>query len=153
MRPGPLWIGAALVAVLAAWPTRAAAQCTISVQGGVSFGVYNVFDTVPLDSTGSIAYRCANKDRDIRVTLTRGFSTTFRPRTLVSGSEHLDYDLFLDAAGTAIWGDETEGTGVYYRKNPPNNQWITLTIYARVPAGQDAAAGSYSDTVRVDIDF
>ncbi|MBP7571220.1 MAG: spore coat protein U domain-containing protein [Acidobacteria bacterium] len=143
----------ALLGLLAAWPATAGAQCSISTQGGVSFGTYDVFDAAPLDSTGSIAYRCGNKDKDIRITLGRGASPTYRPRTLVNGSERLAYNLFMDAAATSIWGDDTEGTSSYFIHNPRNNVWLTLTIYARVPPGQDVAAGSYSDTITVDINF
>lgn len=144
---------ALFVLLIGAWPPAALAQCTVSVQGGLSFGVYSVFDAAPLNTTGSISYRCGKKDKDVRITLGRGSSSTYRPRTLVNGSERLAYNLFLDAAATSIWGDQTEGTSVYALHNPPNDTWVNVTIYARIPPGQDAAAGSYSDTIRVDVNF
>ncbi|HSK11495.1 MAG TPA: spore coat U domain-containing protein [Vicinamibacterales bacterium] len=144
---------AAVLLTAVAWPAALHAACTVSVQGGVSFGTYNVFAAAPLDTTGSISYRCDKADHDIRVTISRGASGTFRPRTLVNGTERLEYNLFMDAARTQIWGDQTEGTTCYFRHNPQNNRWIDLVIYARIPPGQDAPAGSYTDTITVDINF
>ena len=152
LRPTVLCL-VAFLACCAAWPSHACADCSIAVQGGVSFGIYNVFSTAPLDSTGTISYRCGNKDHGIRITLTRGNSSTYRPRSLVSGPELLGYNLFTDAARTLVWGDETEGTSIYSIHNPPNLAWTDLTIFGRIPAGQDVAAGGYSDTVTVEINF
>ena len=156
MRPGArrrVCIGIGTAALLAVSPPTLEAGCTLSVQGGVSFGTYNVFAPAPLDTTGRISYQCDRSDHGIRITLDRGGSATFLPRRLANGVQQLEYNLFTDAARTEIWGDQTEGTGVYYRKNPPNNNWVNVTIYGRIPAGQDVAAGSYGDTIRVDINF
>jgi spore coat protein U-like protein len=38
---------------------------------------------------------------------------------------------------------------LHIEANPPNNRDLPLTIFARVPAGQDVSAGSYSDSVTV----
>jgi spore coat protein U-like protein len=153
MRTSRLALLAVLWTAAAAWPSTALADCSVSVQGGLGFGAYDVFSTTPLDTTGTVAYRCENKDHGIRITLGRGSSPTFRPRMLVNGSDGLAYNLFLDAGRTLIWGDQAEGTQAYTIHNPPNNQWIELTIYGRIPAGQDVGAGAYSDTITIAIDF
>ena len=126
-------------------------NCTIHTTG-VSFGTYNVFATSPLDSTGSVTYRC-NGNVNITVTLNKGGATTFNPRRMLKGSEALTYNLYLDASRTTIWGDGTGGTQVYSNPSTPNNQDVTVTIYSRIPASQDVSAGSYSDSITATINF
>ena len=144
---------AVVVAVAALVPRTADAACRVSVSSGVSFGTYNVFAGSALDSTGQFTWRCDFFTfPTVRITLTKGASSTYLPRHMVSGANTLGYNLYRDSARTSIWGDETEGTQAYYQQY---RGWgtYTLSIYGRVPAGQDAAVGSYSDTVTVVINF
>ena len=106
-----------------------------------------------IDSTGTITYRCNAQASNITVALTRGGSSTFSPRRMFKGVEVLTYNLFRNAARTNVWGDGTSGTAVYSRANPPNNSNVNLTVYGRVPAGQDVSAGTFSDTVTAVINF
>jgi spore coat protein U-like protein len=129
------------------------AACTITVSSGVSFGTYNIFSGTPLDSTGQLSWRCSFFTfPTVRITLTKGGSTTYNPRRMRSGSESLNYNLFTTSARTVVWGDETEGTAAYYRQYPGWGQ-ITVSVFGRVPASQDAAVGTYTDTVTVVINF
>ena len=143
----------AVLALTAASAVEARAACSLSV-GGVAFGVYDVFDPAPTDSTGTIEYICGPADRNIRITISPGSSGTYAPRELRAGAERLAYNLYLDSAFTQVWGDDTGGTGSVLIKNPqPNNVWLSLTVFARLPAGQDAAVGSYGDTVVVTLEY
>lgn len=139
------------LAVALAWSLPAMAVCTISTTA-VSFGTYNVFSAVDLDSTGTVTYRCGT-ERNITITLNRGGAATFNPRQMLKGSEALNYNLYRDAARTTIWGDGTSGTQVYSDANPPNNQNVTVNIFGRIPAGQDVTAGSYTNTITATINF
>ncbi len=146
-------LGLALAAILAAaLSVEAQGTCKISTTP-VSFGTYNVFATTPLDTTGSVTYRCVPPVTGITIVLSRGSSSTFSPRTLVKGTESLNYNLYLDAARTRIWGDGTGGTQVFSDPNPQNNQDVTVTIFGRILAGQDVSAGTYADTVTATITF
>jgi spore coat protein U-like protein len=69
------------------------------------------------------------------------------------GSEVLSYNLYLDSTRTTIWGDGTGGSQTYTRSNPPTNQNIKVSVFGRIPAGQDVSAGSYSATVTATIFF
>ena len=129
-----------------------AAGCTISTTG-VVFGSYNVFSTSPVDSTGTIVYRCNGEVDGVMIAITRGQSSTFLPRQLEKGNEELSYNLFRDAARTVVWGDFSGGTSGYIQIDPPKNQNVSLTVFGRIPPGQDVAAGSYSDTVTVVVLF
>ena len=142
----------AAVIVLSASNAYAQASCSISVTS-VNFGSYNVFGGSATDSTGTITYNCNNQANNVGVTLSKGVSASYNPRTMTKAGEVLNYNLYRDAARTSIWGDGTAGTVTYTRNNPPNGNDVTLTIYGRVPAGQDVSAGVYSDTVSAVINF
>ena len=141
-----------LTLVLAAVaPARAA--CTINTTPSI-FGAYNVFAVTPLDSTGSVTIHCTQLDKDVLVTLDRGGAPTFNPRRMLNGSESLNYNLYLDAARTSIWGDGTGGTQTFFNHNPQgNNRDIVIPIFGRIPAGQDVGAGTYTNTVTATVQF
>jgi spore coat protein U-like protein len=71
---------------------------------------------------------------------------------LATGTELLNYNLFTNAARTTIWGDGTAGTSRVSR-NLRRNQPVNLTVYGRIPAGQDVRIGSYSETLTVTITY
>ncbi len=149
---------AACVLVLLLWSLRAdAATCTISVTP-VSFGNYNVFTAAATDSAGSLTFRCtgpgnSGNNISISITLSKGSSGSFTPRTMLVTGSLLGYNLYRDAARTTIWGDGTGGTQAYVNAVAPRNQNRTLTVYGRIPAQQDVRAGSYADTVTATINF
>jgi spore coat protein U-like protein len=73
---------------------------------------------------------------------------------MLSSSNQLLYNLFVDAARTVIWGDGTGGTQFLLVRNPrPNNQDISVPIYGRIPALQDVRVGNYTNTITATINF
>ena len=147
--------GFALLLAAAGWIAAAdsarAISCTISTVG-VSFGNYDVFRTTPTDSTGSVTYTCTNIKNPDRITidLSKGNASTFNPRQMRKSAESLNYNLFMDASYTQIWGDNTSGTTHVNIKPVPTG---TFTIFGRIPVGNDVSAGSYTDTVIATINF
>ncbi len=129
--------------------------CSIVSVSAVAFGSYNVFDSNHLDSIGMFTYRCddVTPSDSIVIQLSSGSSSTFPTRTLTQGSYELDYNLYLDAARTTIWGDGTSGTSQYGPIVPADGSNVSLSVYGRIPAGQNARAGDYSDTVIVTVIF
>jgi spore coat protein U-like protein len=142
---------AIVVLVVLAGTQRTEASCTLSATP-VAFGLYDVFQVGPTDSTGTIAYRCNNNDHGIRIVISAGTSGTFANRTLKNGTENLLYNLFYGGFSQA-WGDGTGGTTTYFENNPPNKVDVVLTIYGRIPGGQDVGIGSYADTVVVTLEY
>ena len=142
-----------MIAMLAA-PAIAEAQfglnCTISTTP-VAFGDYNVLSAAPKTTTGSVTYQCT-LGVNIIVTLSRGSSATFDPRTMKNGAEVLNYNLYREATFQNIWGDGTGGTQTHTALAALLVP-VTVTVYGRVPAGQNVAAGSYSDSVVATIIF
>lgn len=133
------------------YATPSEAACTITTTP-IAFGPYDVFAPAPTDSTGTVSFQCFI-NLNVTVSLSRGANPTFTPRTLRKKSERLDYDLFIDAARTTIWGDGTRGTQVYSNVSPPILTWVNLTIYGRIPPGQDVSAGNYTDTITAIVNF
>jgi spore coat protein U domain-containing protein, fimbrial subunit CupE1/2/3/6 len=151
MRPSRFLITLAAGAVgLLAAPAEAA--CTISTTA-VNFGTYNVFQGTPDDAVGQVTVRCTTLSLFVRVDLDRGGAPSFDPRQMRQGSEILTYNLFRDAARTTIWGDGTGGTQDFFQFIVPANQNINVSVYGRIPAGQDVSAGAYSNTVTATISF
>jgi spore coat protein U-like protein len=142
-----------LVLIAGAVEARAA-SCTIASVAGVALGTYDVFDAAPVDSTGTITYECTGvvETDTVQITVSTGGGGTFSPRAMSAGAETLSYNLYLDAARTVLWGDGTAGTSTYGPLQPAEGQ-TAVTVFGRVPAGQDVAAGSYSDTVVITVIF
>jgi spore coat protein U-like protein len=143
-------LAAAVALLLAVRPVEGA--CTITTTP-VGFGLYDPFAAGHNDSTGTLTYRCGPPDKNVTIMLGTGAAGTFNQRKLFKGTEPLSYNLYRDAARSMAWGDGTGGTSFYSVADPPNNQNVALTIYARIPAGQDISAGSYTDSVSVVINF
>jgi spore coat protein U-like protein len=123
--------------------------CTISTTP-VSFGTYDVFSSIATASTGTVVYWCGWA-RSISVYLGKGIAGTNTPaRQMASGANRLNYNLYLDAAHTRIWGDPSPNS---YSANGVWFSGATLTVYGLIPALQDVATGSYSDSVTATINF
>lgn len=141
--------GAAALFLL--WAMPAAAQnCTISTTS-LAFGTYDVFAAGPTDSTAVVSVRC-NRDLAITIFVDRGGSTTFSQRLMITTGDQIGYNLYLDAAHSLVWGDGTEATS-FYVGTAPRNVSMDVTVYGRVPGGQDVSAGSYTDTVVATVNF
>ena len=153
--PGRLYIRAFLVLLTAvAIPPVAEASCSLS-SSSMSFGSYDVFSSNHLDSIGQLVFRCAPNDKNVAISLSRGGSSSFNPRRLVNVSSFINYNLYLDAARSVVWGDGSSGTQTFFISNPkPNNADIAVPVYGRISAGQSAAAfGNYSDTSTAIINY
>jgi spore coat protein U-like protein len=147
--------GALLVLLLTLRPSVAfagAAGCTITTTP-VTFGIYNTMDPSPLASTGSINYFCGRSAQAKRVLIwvDRGlYSPTNNPRRMGSGTYYLEYNLYLDAAHTAIWGDPNPNQ---YISSPANRVSYEVTVYGLIPALQDVPSGTFSDRLLVTINW
>ena len=150
-------LGCGALALLAAGPAQAAVStCTVTASG-VAFGVYDATLTTPTYSTGTISVSCAvtgaTGHNPVTVAFDTGSSGTFTARTLLNGTDFLNYNLYIDAAYTQIWGD---GTGVSLTDTvyvTPGKQSFTATVYGMMPAMQTSGSGTFNDTITVTVSF
>lgn len=130
----------------------ALSQCTMNATP-VHFGNYDAFSSTPLDAAGTITVSCSGNVNRATVTLSvSSTSGTFNPRRMKrsGGNDFLDYNVYTDAARTAILGDGTGGTSSVRPHRPPGPPapWsASIAMYGRIPPGQDASVGTYSDTL------
>ncbi len=146
----------ALVALLFASRSAAAPpNCSWRSASPVAFGAYDVFSGTPDDAIGSVTFRCSGPPGAVvTIDLSSGGSGTYSPRRMTrAGVETLDYNLYLDATRTQIWGNATGGTLHYGPTVAPRNANVLVNIYGRIPAGQDKSAGTYTDTIVATINF
>lgn len=148
-------VPALIVLATAMWPARArAASCTVTVTA-MSFGNYDVFATSPLSSTATIAYRCQPGIPVNPPILTASPGNgTLANRFMLQGASQLLYNIYVDPAGSAIFGNGAGGTaaitGVLISNARLNGDNV---IYGRIPAGQDVVPGLYTDSIVVTINF
>lgn len=149
-------LGVLVVCGLLTAPARATitGNCTASATG-VSFGIYNLLSATPLASTGTITVNCSGAtqitgNNSVTVSLSTGQSGTFTARSLGAG---FSYNLYQDAAYSEIWGDGT-GTSTQYTGSVTNGHpSFNATVYGEIPALQNPAPGSYTDTITVTVNY
>jgi spore coat protein U-like protein len=129
-----------------------AANCLVSA-GTVVFGAYDPLganDSADLDADGTFTVRCT-RGVTAQVGLDDGLSYNAGSRRmkLTSGTEYLNYSLYSNSGHSTAW-DNTANRVSYTAANKSPQ---TLTIYGRVPGGQDPVAGSYEDTVQAVAEF
>ena len=132
-------------------------SCSVGATG-VNFGVYNPLSGTPDAATGTVTVTCdvlVGLLASWTVALNTGNSGSFVPRLLGSGSSHLTYNLYTSAAYSSIWGDGSGTTTLVsdQRTLIVGSNISSYTVYGRIPAGQDAAAGTYLDAIVVTVDY
>ena len=159
-RRATLW--APLAALLCPAAYAAVTNCTVTA-AGVAFGTYMPLAPTALLGTGTIVVVCqVNSHRNtITVALSPGTSGSFTTRTMTTTigttAYPLNYNLYMNAANTTIWGDGTGGSlldNVTLTRTGGNNTITTnLTVYGAVAAAQDPAAGTYTDSITVTVNY
>ncbi|MBJ6761480.1 spore coat protein U domain-containing protein [Myxococcaceae bacterium JPH2] len=147
--------GLFLAGLCALVPASAGASCSLQGIVGLSFGAYNPGSAVPLDTVGSVGYRCDLLQLSVvNISLSRGSSGSYAARQMQGPSSNtLSYNLYMDAAHLTVWGDGSSGTSRYGPVLPILGADVSLPVYGRIPALQNVASGAYSDTVVVTMTF
>jgi spore coat protein U-like protein len=131
-------------------------SCSVSTSG-VNFGNYDVFSPAANDAAGNIRVSCSDLliigvSYEILISTGNG---SYLSRSMTSGSHTLTYNLYTASNYASIWGDGSAGTGKISAGFPLGilNQQRDHTVYGRIPAGQNAHVGSYSDTLTVTVTY
>ncbi len=134
-------------------------RCSVQASA-MSFGNYDIFLKIPLDSTGTVTVHCtANVPKATLSLGTSPNSGSFNPRKMKrsGGADLLTYNIYTDASRTTIFGDGNSGTAKIELTRPrpggkPEPWSQTATIYGRIPPGQDVSVGSYADALTVTVE-
>ena len=141
-----------LLACALALVTTAAQAATCSVTAStLAFGTYDPLSGTPTDSTTTLNVSCtkgapSSETVNYTIALSTG-SGSYVNRTMSSGSQVMNYNLYTTNARTTVWGDGTGATVTSSNSfslttsTPTRNR--NHTVYGRIPAGQDVGAGGY----------
>ena len=142
---------AAVIAFALSVPAFAGNCSWTTTPTAMAFGTYSVFATSDLPGSTKFVINCTPHTH-VNVKISAGSAGTFVPNRLMSGVAK--YNLFLDAGGSAIWGD-TAAAGVTYDayNTTPANKDITDFVYGIMPKNQDLTPGTYNDTVSVTLSY
>lgn len=163
-RTSSAWLASVLGGLLSATATQAAtvsdtmsvsanvlAVCVVNA-GDMVFGNVDPTSGSAVDQTASISVLCT-KGTSFTVGLNAGTASgaTVSNRHMTGGADQLGYGLYRDAARTANWGN-TPGTDTPAAQVAASAA-STLTVYGRIPGGQNVAAGAYADTITVTVNY
>jgi spore coat protein U-like protein len=131
-----------------------ARNCTIAA-ATLAFGAYDPIVTnavANLDAQVSYNVACTRGGAGtVWIGMDNGAHYSAPDRRMLSGAtDFLNYGLFLDTTRTTPWGN-TLATG--FVVVPNGRTPVGVTVYGRVPGGQDSNVGAYSDAVTMTINF
>jgi spore coat protein U-like protein len=142
--------------LLASGIACAAPSCTIT-STAITFSTYDPLKSTALASTGTLGFSCTSGvltgGDNFTISLSTGSSGTYTTRTMKSGSNILNYNLYTTVADTTVWGNGTAGTATVTAHVTGNNSPVNATVYALIPAKQNVIAGSYSDSIVATVTF
>jgi spore coat protein U-like protein len=125
-------------------------NCTVSATNH-AFGAYTPSAVPPTDATSTLTVNCTvGAGYNVGLDAGTGSGATVTTRKMTSGANTLNYSLYQDALRSTVWGN-TVGTDTVAGIGTGLN--VGHTVYGRIPASQNVAAGSYSDTITVTVTF
>lgn len=132
-------------------------SCIINSVGTLGFGSYDPNAGAALTGTSTINVNCT-KNAPYTIALDYGVhgGTAANRMMQDAGTDTLNYNLYTDSGYTKVWNSTCgganncdSGTGA----GPGVGNQQTYTVYGQLPAGQNAPAGSYADTITVTVNF
>ncbi|MBS0288665.1 MAG: spore coat protein U domain-containing protein [Proteobacteria bacterium] len=135
-------------------------NCTCSVASQpLVFGNYHVQNGTQTTTTGNVQVTCsalvAGLNVSYNIKLNSGSSGNFSARTLKSGANNLNYNLYTSATYAQVWGDGSGSTVIVSDAYILSLLSVTrnYTVYGKIPALQNVAVGAYSDTITVTVEY
>jgi spore coat protein U-like protein len=168
-----LWRGLAVLALLFGFASLARANCNVSV-GSLAMGQYDPIGThatAPNDSGSTTVEVVCNKPPPgspqvpFVADLGPGAHASGIQRRMMAGpGEYLAYGVYLDPGRSVAFGTQSGGVAVSCEAGSSSGyctggnvsgreRWARFTLFGRVPAGQDPAAGAYRDTLVLTITY
>jgi spore coat protein U-like protein len=127
------------------------ADCRI-ITSDLAFGDYDPLlqhATQHLDGAAHMTMVCT-RGAQAAIVIDSGRHATGSTRALSGGGQRVSYQLYRDEGRTQVWG--SGGSALQFVSNGvalPEQ----LTVYGRIPPGQEVASGVYTDVVTATVDF
>lgn len=128
------------------------ASCALGSINSVAFGNYSPADVSPKDAQGSIRVTCPqNVNYNVGLNAGTGAGAVATNPRVMTGtpSGTLNYGLYQDAQRAIVWGN-TVGTNTVAGVGGNNNP---ITVYGRIPPGQNVPLATFADTIMVIVTF
>ena len=129
-------------------------SCSVKATTNINFGSIQSPVEGNVSAQGEITVDCPGALFWVFLGKGRGVGATFAQRKMTSSSnptETLIYSLYMDAQGTTVWGDGSDGSG------NDGDSGLTLprtfSFWGIIAVNQAPAAGSYQDTIVVTVSF
>lgn len=137
-----------------------AISCTVSATP-LAFGAYDPLSTIGNSAVSSWAVVCnaiGNGSGTVSGTLklSTGSSGRYTTRTMKSGTNALQYNIYLTPTYTEIIGDGTAGTYAPTDSGTVTSGQVynvTGNFYGYIPPLQNVPASTYTDTIIVTVTF
>lgn len=123
-------------------------QCLMAVDAPLAFPDHGIFDE-DVDATTTLTVQCTKRSPFTIGFDKGGVGSSVSTRQMLSGTDKVNYQLFRDELRTENWGN-TKGTDTL-TVDSADGADQTITVYGRVPTGQNVPAGDYADTVTATI--
>lgn len=124
----------------------------------LNFDIYDPSSASATDVSGTVTVHCT-KNTSYTLTLGEGTnaasgSTCAAPsRQMSAGStDRLAYAIYSNLGRTTVWGCDASNQVSGLDSDGPST-YTTHTLYGRATAGQNVAAGTYTDTVVVTVTY
>lgn len=143
----------ACFALMACGSAQATITCTLTSNGFSSF--YDPVSPTQNVTSASVTITCtrSNKNdstrRTFTITANNGLNATgTQNRARLSGVNYINYDIHSNSTCSSPWqGNTTLGGTVNFTSNNDYVQSQIVNFWGCIPAGQNVAAGTYTDTV------
>lgn len=124
--------------------------CEVTADNDLLFGTQSYLDQ-PIEGEVKFTIQCT-ADAEGIISLDAGTGTgSTTLRTMEYNGSEIEYALYKDAAYTAYWGDGvTGGTTVTHTGTGAETEY---SIFAKTSVQAEPAAGIYTDTIEVSVEY
>jgi spore coat protein U-like protein len=128
------------------------AACLVSATT-LNFGAYNPASGSALTGTSTISVNCTSGTPYTTALNVGSGGGTFATRTLLSGSDTLNFNLYRDSSYSQIWGDGSASTYMVAGTGSGLLTANTITVYGQIPISQDKPTGTYTSLITVTVSY
>lgn len=143
-------------ATLAVGANVAASCSNFTSAGGLAFGAYANSNPTNVDANTTVTANCTNGSA-YTIAMSAGSyynSSSYAGwRALANAGSRLAYGVWVNNPGGALWGDGLNAPLGSVLSGTGNGANQTYTVAGRIPAGQAAIPGAYSDSVTATLTY